>query len=72
MANPQPFATFVRAFLTCFGWTTRCLEENPIHRFGLNTSRSCDASLQFPLNLVRDSEKRALSRFRYDAEADAP
>jgi hypothetical protein len=34
--------------------------------------RAFVASLQFPVNLVRGSEKTALKQFRYDALVDAP
>ena len=58
--------------LTDSGWTSLLHEENPLRRFSISTSRSCAAWLQFPINLVRDSEKSALNQFRHAAEADAP
>ena len=71
MEQKRPYGQLTSDSLRRGSWTTLYHEENPLHRFGLNTSRSCAASQQFRLNLVRDSEKSALGRFRYDAEADA-
>jgi hypothetical protein len=57
--------------VTARGWTSFTQEAIPLRRFGIHTSGGCAVWLQFPLNLVRDSEKTALNQFRYDAEADA-
>ncbi len=59
------------SLLIARSWTILPHVEIPLRCFGLKTSGSCAASRQFPLDLVRDSEKSVLNRFRYAAQADA-
>ena len=55
-----------------FRWTRRCLEENPVRRFGAASDGSCAGSAQFRQNLVRDFEKCAAKRYRQFRAGDAP
>ena len=55
-------------------WTTLCLEENPLRRFGTDTyGHRCRlaASVQFPQILDSDFSKTAAKRFRELASGDA-
>ena len=60
------------AFVTPLGWTTLPHEADPLGRLGPDSHRcKLAASAQFRHDLVRDLEKTAAKKFRYDAEADA-